>query len=154
MEKEKVKEIVKQEFIRYLETHKHRKTPERFAVLDQVYSMTGHFDIETLQEAMQDKFRVSLATLYNTLNLLVASKLVIRHQCGVYAQYERAYNNENHYHLICEVCGEMLEVKEELIFSIIKNRKLKKFTPSHFALFIYGVCSKCKTAQRRRRSSK
>ncbi|MDD6209910.1 MAG: Fur family transcriptional regulator [Bacteroidales bacterium] len=151
MEKEKVKEVVKQEFIRYLEAHKHRKTPERFAVLEQIYSMSGHFDIETLHAAMQDKFRVSLATLYNTLDLLVASKLVIRHKFGVYAQYEKAFNNENHYHLICEVCGEMQEVKEELLFSIIKNRKLKKFTPSYFALYIYGVCSKCKTAQKRKK---
>ena len=149
----KIKEAVKQEFIKYLEDNSHRKTPERFAVLEQIYSMSGHFDIEMLHSAMQEnKFRVSLATIYNTLDLLVDSHLVIRHKFGVYAQYEKAFNNANHYHMICNVCGEMQEVKEELLFSIIKNRKLKKFTPSHYALYIYGLCGKCKTTSRKKKS--
>ena len=148
----KIKEAVKQEFVKYLEANNHRKTPERFAVLDQIYSMSGHFDIEMLYSAMQGQFRVSLATIYNTLELLVDSRLVIRHKFGVYAQYEKAFNNSNHYHMICNVCGEMQEVKEELLFSIIKNRKFKKFTPSHYALYIYGTCGKCKTVSKKRKS--
>ena len=150
--KEKVKETVKQEFAKYLEENEHRKTPERFAVLEQIFSMSGHFDIEMLHSAMPDKFRVSLATIYNTLDLLVDSHLVIRHKFGVYAQYEKAFNNANHYHMICNVCNEMQEIREELLFSIIKNRKLKKFTPSHYALYIYGTCGKCKTVSKKRKS--
>ena len=154
VEKEKVKEAVRQKFITFLEKNKHRKTPERFAILEHAYSIQGHFDIEALHSSMPEEFKVSLATVYNTLNLLVESHLVIRHKFGVYAQYEKAYNNENHYHLICNVCDEMIEIKEELLFSIIKNRKLKNFTPSHFALYIYGICSKCKTPKKRRKMDK
>ena len=35
----------------YLETNNHRKTPERYAVLESVYSMKGHFSLEALRES-------------------------------------------------------------------------------------------------------
>ena len=67
----------------YLEQNGHRKTPERFAVLHEIYSYIGHFDIEQLFSRMQDsEFRVSRATLYNTMELLIDCNLVRKHQIG------------------------------------------------------------------------
>jgi Fur family ferric uptake transcriptional regulator len=89
---ENVKETVKQMWTEYLQAHGHRKTPERYAILDTIYSIKGHFDIETLYHYMADeeKFRVSRATLYNTIILLLDAQLVIKHQFGASSQYERA----------------------------------------------------------------
>ena len=71
---------VKKIFTEYLRDHNLRKTPERFAILQEIYSTNGHFGIEDLYNKMKDtRYRVSRATLYNTIELLLDCNLVIKH---------------------------------------------------------------------------
>lgn len=146
----KIREQVKNEFTEYLTLHKHRKTPERYAILDHIYSTKGHFDMDSLYTSMtNDSFRVSRATLYNTIELLLDCKLVVRHQFGAnVAQYERAYGNENHDHLICLVCGHVKEYKNSNLFTPAQQKKLKRFKVDYYSMYIYGTCSKCEKAKK------
>ncbi len=141
----KVRKQVKEEFTNYLTLHKHRKTPERFAILDHIYSNKGHFDMDSLYKSMIDvNFRVSRATLYNTIQLLLDCGLVVKHQFGGnMSKYEKAYGNENHDHLICTSCGEVWETKNSDLFTQAQLKKIKKFTVNYYSMYIYGTCSKC-----------
>ena len=146
-----LREQVKQKFEEYLALRKHRRTPERFAILDQIYQKKGHFDMDELYDLMVGaNFRVSKATLYNTMDLLMDCGLVIKHQFGNNnSMYERAEGNDNHDHLICTSCGKVWELENGGLCSSGLQRKIKRFKVSYYSMYIYGICSNCSRAKTR-----
>lgn len=130
-------------FTRYLESNRHRKTPERFAILSRAVSMPEHFGGDDLFSIMErEGYHVSRSTVYNTLDLLCECGILVRHRFGTRAaRYEVAM--QNHCHLICLRCGRVDETRSPDFGNVLPLMDSGGFRPSYYSTSVYGLCSDC-----------
>lgn len=140
---EPVLEKVRAHFRSFLKEGKQRQTPERFAILDEIYSEGGHFDADELYVRLKNRGeQISRATVYNTLDLLLECNLVIKHQFGhSQAKYEKSFHYRQHDHLICLDCGHVLEYCDPRIQSIRDMvGSVYNFDIVDHSLHMFGKC--------------
>ena len=140
MDKGVILDEVKKILNKHLEIKGLRKTPERYAIIDQIYSFEKHFSADELYSKMiNKKYRVSRATIYNTLDLLVSIELVTRHVFkDNIALFEKSFGFRQHDHVILDN-DEIIEFCDPRIQSI-KNTVEEMFNVkinSH-SLYFFG----------------
>lgn len=121
-------------------------TTERSALVREIFSIHYHFEADELLFKMKQKgLKISRATVYRTLELLVKSGMVRRVHLGEeHYHYEHVTGNSHHDHLICTTCGGVIEFHDEVLEQRQRDIcKKKKFTPTFHNLQILGVCDSC-----------
>lgn len=119
------------------------KTPERFVLLDEIYRHGNHFDADQMFVAMRErKFRVSLATIYNNLEILTDCGLVREIRLGTKkTRYEKALGCRQHHHLVCLGCGRVVEFCDPRLGQIQQQvGKSLGFAIHGHELVLYGCC--------------
>ena len=122
-------------------------TTERTALVREIFATHYHFEADELLFKMKEKgLKISRATVYRTLELLVKSNMVRRVHLGEdHYHYEHVTGNSHHDHLICTTCGTVIEFHDETLEQ--RQREIcerKKFTPTFHNLQILGVCDSCR----------
>ena len=146
MIEQKKKDEVHKVLRQFLIEQKLKITPERFAVLDEIYSTDFHFEAEDILVRMRKKkYRVSRATIYRTLELLEKCGLIRQAKLGeTKAYYEHTYGRHHHEHMKCTVCGRVIEFESEEIEKLQDVIcKQNNFQMTHHILHLFGICEDC-----------
>ncbi|MDR1591878.1 MAG: transcriptional repressor [Prevotellaceae bacterium] len=138
-------------FSEFLKANKLRETAERLAIVNCIYAYNTRFSAEQIYSALQETFHVSLSTVYNTLDLMEQSHLIVKHQIDKHLSYERISADVVHYHLVCTKCGVIKEFTDLKIKNAIKKKVFGTFTPCYHTLYLYGICKYCATGKKRRK---
>lgn len=140
------RKLAEERFERYLSGHDLKLTAERRAILQEFYRIHEHIEAdELLFHLRRSGVRVSRATIYRTLDLLVQAGLARRIRLGKdHSYYEHILGREAHEHMVCLGCDRIIEwVDPELIRLVFRNCEEQEFSPARHSLQVFGYCRDC-----------
>jgi Fur family ferric uptake transcriptional regulator len=137
-------------FIQYLRDNNLKVTKERLMLLDELFTSTGHLDADSLLFQLRNQGkRVSRATIYRTLDLLVQCGLARKSRLGrEHYVYERVTPGKRHDHMVCTGCGRIIEFYDADLDERQREVCLEhNFRPTFYSLQIQGLCSECQNSE-------
>lgn len=123
-----------------------RETRQRKLIMDILKNSMDHPDALTVFRRAEDKkVKVSIGTVYRTLELLVKEGKAIKfYDASAIARYDA--RTEFHHHLICKMCGKVQDLETSILDSEKIKREIEEKTPFkdiEYHLTIYGICEEC-----------
>ncbi|MBE0491781.1 MAG: transcriptional repressor [Sulfurospirillum sp.] len=136
--------------IRFKDILKHNNlkyTKQREVVLKTLYNNHKHFTPEKLYLYIKKnhaKLNVGIATIYRTLNLLEESGIATSLSFGSAGKKYELANKPHHDHLICTICGEIVEFENSEIEFMQEEIAFKNgFHLTAHTMQLYGICKNC-----------
>lgn len=141
----------KRQFLDFLREQGMRVTQERVVLFDEIFSRHGHIDAEDLLAGLQSQGRkISRATVYRNLDLLVDCGLVRKYRLGRNRYlFEHVHSGQQHDHLVCAECGRVVEFVSPGI-AALQNEicRAHGFAPGEHTLQILGLCLSCEEGRK------
>ena len=137
-------------FLQFLRSRGLRVTQERLALFEEIFAQHKHIDAEELLSAMRSRdLKISRATVYRNLDLLVDCGLVRKQRLGRDRfLYEHVHGGQHHDHLVCTACGRVVEfVSPGIVALQAEICRAHGFQPSRHTLQISVLCNECAGAQ-------
>lgn len=151
MNEDKRKTLAHEALSRYIATRHLRNTPERAAVLDAVLQLPPRFTIDALLSRIgEGDFRVSRATVYNSVSLLchagILRKLHLRPD-----SWEIAIDQSQPMavRLVCRKCGKVREVTDRQLSRSLMLKRYQSFIPDSYEVCLTGYCTRCRPKDRK-----
>ncbi|GBR76002.1 ferric uptake regulation protein [Candidatus Termititenax persephonae] len=130
----------------YIAENALRNTHQRFDVLDVFINSEGHFSIEELHELVKKKYpQASFSSTFRAMQVIEKAGLAARISGvdGVF-RFEHLYKHQNHGHLVCTQCGQIIEYDNSKIIKLQKKiAAVHHFEPIRFGAKVRGICRNC-----------
>ncbi len=130
-----------------------RATEARCRILELLHETHQHYTPEEMLEALRERGRpLSIATLYQNLQKLSETGLIARF-VGPDGHTRYDVNTQPHHHLICKICGRMVDVGVTGPLGSLRPRALfegedlDSWRLGEIHLEFHGVCPECQARQ-------
>lgn len=137
------------EFEEIFKKRDYKLTKKRYEILLTLLENSHcHLSTEEIHEILKGKESgIGIATVYRTLQILEEINLVQRScfddGCVRY-QYADSEEKHEHHHLVCEDCGNVVDIHEDFL-ELLEEQVLKSygFEVTNHKLMLFGKCKIC-----------
>lgn len=124
-----------------------RITPQREMIVEAIAGSDRHLTADEIYEDVRTRTRaMNVATVYRTLDLLVAQGMVSRIDVGHDRVLYATDGHGPHIHLVCRRCGREKEAESRLATSLARRLRADHgFEADLRHISLSGVCADCGT---------
>ncbi|KRM02632.1 transcriptional repressor [Limosilactobacillus gastricus] len=125
-----------------------RLTSQRKLILNYLVTHHTHPSVEMIYDDLQDTdASISIATIYNTLNLLIDQHLIIELSNGDGSTHYD-YFGTPHFHVVCDRCGKITDVFDDEYRDMeLRLRqvaaKQTEYLVTKSDVEVHGICPEC-----------